>query len=410
MRARSTYGILAAMVLQLAAHVAHAQSTYVWTGATSGDWNTPTNWTPNGVPGGTLAQGGNTEDIAEFDSSSRTTITFSASVELGAVSFAYGPAYTFQVDAFLQLHHGILNLSTTTKNTFIVGTGTLWLDQDGDAANSLITNNHDLDFAGTSSAGTATITNDASGTIYFANSATAAQAVIYNSGMIDNSYLTAPSSIGAIADGPASTLYLGSQTLSIGALNYTQTLEGTLLDGGFEGGTGGALTKVGSGFLQLTGNNTYTGKITVQEGLLEVDGALASPEVVVMPNATLAGVADLGTIVAQAGSFVAPGDFYNPSTSPPNTALTADALFCAPSPTLETRIGNVGSATKGDYLALNSALKSAFCPHVHFLMLSAGLPLTVGDYYLLILVQGTTDWTAGSADFDFNSFPGYTQA
>jgi autotransporter-associated beta strand protein len=394
----------------IAAPLASAQSTYVWTGATSGDWNTASNWNPNGIPGGSAAQGGNPEDIAEFDSASRTSVTVSQSVELGAISFGYGPSYSFQLNAFLQLRHGIITLSTTTKNTFTTGPGTLWLEQDGDAANSLITNNQDLDFSGTSSAGTSTITNQPSGTIYFANSASAAQAVIYNSGTIDNSYLAAPTSIGSIADDPAAKIFLGSQTLSIGALNYTQTVEGVISDGGFEGGTGGALTKVGSGFLQLTGSSTYTGKTTVQQGLLEVDGTLASAEILVDTGASLAGAGHIGDLVAQAGSYIYPGDVYNPSMSPPNTALSAGRLFCASSPIVEPRIGNIGSATQGDYLALNSALQSAFCPHLHFSLLSAGLPLVVGDYYLLILIQGTTDYTAGNIDFDFNNFPSYRQA
>src|ERR1700679_1874422 len=79
------------------AHVAVAQQAYTWTGATSGDWNTPTNWSPNGVPGD------NPEDQAEFDSSSRTSVTVSQNVELGFISFGYGPAYDFQLDAILQL-------------------------------------------------------------------------------------------------------------------------------------------------------------------------------------------------------------------------------------------------------------------------------------------------------------------
>jgi autotransporter-associated beta strand protein len=388
-----------------------AQSTYVWTGATSGDWNTASNWNPNGIPGGTAAQGGNPEDIADFNSSSRTSVTVSQSVELGAISFAYGPVYSFQLNAFLQLRHGVLNLSTTTQNSFTTGPGTLDFVQDGDAANSLITNNQDLDFSGTSSAGTAQITNNAGGTVYFSNSASAAQAVIYNGGTVDYSYMTAPSTLGSIADGIASAkIFLGGQTLSIGSLNYTQTIDGSIADGGFEGGAGGSLTKVGTGFLQLTGACTYTGKTTVQQGLLEVDGTLASPETLVDTGATLAGAGHIGDLVAQAGSYIIPGDIYNPSTSPPNTTLTAGRLLCAATPTVETRIGNVGSATHGDYLSLNSPLQSGFCPHLHFSLLSAGLPLTVGDYYLLVLIQGTTDYTAGNIDFDFSYFPSYRQA
>jgi len=40
---------------------ASAQTTYTWTGAVSGDWGTPGNWSPNGVPGATQ----NGTDIAD---------------------------------------------------------------------------------------------------------------------------------------------------------------------------------------------------------------------------------------------------------------------------------------------------------------------------------------------------------
>jgi len=403
--------MLAAGCLLLAASWLHAQQTYVWTGATSGDWNTATNWNPNGVPGGSAAQGGNPEDVAEFDASARTSVTVSASVELGAISFGYGPPYSFQLNAFLQLRHGILNLSTTTQNTFTTGPGTLWFETDGDAANSLITNDQEVDFGDYSSAGSAQITNHAGATIYFTNLSSGAGAEVFNGGTIDFSYMTGPASLGAVAGGAATQLLLGSQTLSIGALNYTQTIDGSILDGGFNGGSGGALTKVGTGFLQLTGNNGYTGKTTVAQGLLELDSAVASPEVLVETGATLAGVGPVnGSLAAQAGSTIIPGNVYNPSSSPPNTALTIGKLFCAPSPTVFTRIGNVGGATHGDYLALNSSLQSAFCPHLHFSFASAGVPLSVGSYYLLILIQGSTDYSAANIDFDFNYFPGYTQA
>ncbi|HEY2394847.1 MAG TPA: autotransporter-associated beta strand repeat-containing protein [Rudaea sp.] len=404
--------VLAAACLLLAAASLRAQQTYVWTGATSGDWNTATNWNPNGVPGGSAVQGGNPEDVAEFDASARTAVSISASVELGAISFAYGPPYSFQLNGWLQLRHGILNLSTTTQNTFTTSPGTLSFEQDGDAANSLITNNNgNLAFYGTSSAGSAQITNNAGATIYFSNSSSGAGAVVYNGGTIDYSYMTAPSSLGAVAGGVDTQLLLGSQTLSIGALNYTQTIDGSILDGGFDGGSGGALTKVGSGILQLTGTNGYTGKTTVAQGLLEVDSAVASPEVLVETGASVAGTGPInGSLAAQAGSTIFPGNVYNPSSSPPNTPLTVGKLFCAPSPTVFTRIGNVGSATHGNYLVLNSSLQQGFCPHLHFSLASAGVPLSVGSYYLLILIQGSTDYSAANIDFDFNYFAGYTQA
>ena len=40
-----------ALLCLLSAATAGAQTVYTWTGAVSGDWGTPGNWSPNGVPG-----------------------------------------------------------------------------------------------------------------------------------------------------------------------------------------------------------------------------------------------------------------------------------------------------------------------------------------------------------------------
>ncbi len=389
--------------------LACAQSAYVWTGTVSGDWNTAANWSPNGVPGGSAAQGGNPEDVAHFSESTRTSITVSQSVELGAMSFAYGPVYSFQLNAFLQLRHGILNLSTTTQNHFTVGPGTLWFEQDGDAANSSITNNHVVEFGGSSTAGTADINNTSGGITYFADTSSAPLGLIGGGGTTDYSYATAPAAVGSLTGFPTAHILLGSQTVSFGSLNSSSAFDGQIMDGGFHGGTGGALTKVGSGILQLTGNQSYTGKTTIQSGVLEVDGSLASPEVEIDTGTHLTGFGTVNNVAAQTGSFIDPGDIYNPHT-PPKKVLSIGRLICAASPTVQERIGNVGGSTMGTYLILNSALQTGFCPHLHFRLSSANLPLQVDQYYLLMLIYGTTNYSPGNIDFDFSYFPGYTQA
>ena len=77
------------------------------------------------------------------------------------------------------------------------------------------------------------------------------------------------------------------------------------------------LTKVDSGTLQLTGNNTYTGPTTVSAGFLQVDGTqTASPVTVnaagVVVNgvgaAVLSGTGTVGAVTATNGGTVNPGD------------------------------------------------------------------------------------------------------
>jgi hypothetical protein len=43
----------------------------------------------------------------------------------------------------------------------------------------------------------------------------------------------------------------------VGSNNLSKTLSGVIQDGGFNGGTGGSLTKIGTGTLSLTNSNTY---------------------------------------------------------------------------------------------------------------------------------------------------------
>ena len=62
---------------------------------------------------------------------------------------------------------------------------------------------------------------------------------------------------GSIAGG--GTYFLGSNALAVGGNNLSTTVSGTISDGGVSGGTGGSLTKVGTGTLTLAGTNGYTG-------------------------------------------------------------------------------------------------------------------------------------------------------
>ena len=75
---------------------------------------------------------------------------------------------------------------------------------------------------------------------------------------------------------------LGANTLTTGSLNTSTQVDGVI------SGTGGGLTKVGTGTLTLTGTNTYTGATTISAGTLALSGigSISSSSVVTV-NATL---------------------------------------------------------------------------------------------------------------------------
>jgi autotransporter-associated beta strand protein len=77
----------------------------------------------------------------------------------------------------------------------------------------------------------------------------------------------------------------GTPTLTVGDGNATSTFSGVIKN------TAGtlAVTKIGTGTLTLSGNNTYTGATLVTTGTLVVNGSLGSGGVTVQTGATLGG-------------------------------------------------------------------------------------------------------------------------
>lgn len=99
-----------------------------------------------------------------------------------------------------------------------------------------------------------------------------------------------------------STIDLGANLLTLngGAASYSI---GTVFSG-----TGGKLTKQGSGTLTLSAANTYTGATSVSNGKLLVNGSLSASSAVTVANgATLGGSGTVGVVTAQSGGSVSPG-------------------------------------------------------------------------------------------------------
>jgi fibronectin-binding autotransporter adhesin len=85
----------------------------------------------------------------------------------------------------------------------------------------------------------------------------------------------------------------------------------------------GSFTLTGGGVLELSGNNTYTGDTNVEDGLLQINGSVAS-DVNIGPNGVLGGAGDIGgDVVVGSGGIVGPGN------SPGTLTAAGDFTFAS---------------------------------------------------------------------------------
>ena len=173
------------------------------------------------------------------------TITFSNSTDVGGV-ISNGSGLTLDSGGSTTRTFSLTNGVATYSGATTVNGGVLALVNSGGlAANSAVnlaatTTNATLNISGISAVGTA---------------------------------------IGSLAGATNSTVSLGSKNLSVGANDSSTTFEGVL------SGSGGSLTKTGSGTLTLSGTNTYTGGSTVNSGKLA--GTTASLQGAIVNNANV---------------------------------------------------------------------------------------------------------------------------
>ena len=108
----------------------------------------------------------------------------------------------------------------------------------------------------------------------------------------------------------AGTYGIQSTELTVGGNDLSTEMSGDLYDGTFAPGSlySGSLVKIGSGALTLSGISTYTGTTTVNDGVLRVDGSIAtSSGVTVKIAGTLSGSGEVGNVVVKSGGALSPG-------------------------------------------------------------------------------------------------------
>ncbi|HEY7663358.1 MAG TPA: autotransporter domain-containing protein [Xanthobacteraceae bacterium] len=156
----------------------------------------------------------------------------------------------------------------------------------------------------------AVLTNNAGGSAFFRDQSTAGLGRLINNagGVVDISGLTNAGMTAGSIEG-AGTFFLGSKSFTVGGNNFSTEVSGVIADGGASGGTGGALVKVGSGTLILSGVNTYSGATTLNEGALIVNGSIAaSSGLDVNAGTLLGGTGTLPTTRINAGGVLSPGN------------------------------------------------------------------------------------------------------
>jgi autotransporter-associated beta strand protein len=346
--------------------------TKIWTDSTgNNNWFTGGDRSSNWVtPGGTLAPVPNAADIVAVNNGTTSQIDApNASAESLIIGESLPGSRAVAGSTVQLLPDGGL----TIANPLIIGTaGTLRLSGGGiggpgiTAANAAVHDDGNIIFDGSGDqlipiniTGTDRITVNTAGTVFVTSNNIYSGATMLNAGVFEadsatalspNSAFTVDSildlhgfnnTIGSLSG--TGTVFNGGPTiatLTVGNDNTNTTFAGVLEDGA----SVLELTKSGAGTLTLTGANTYTGTTAVNNGILTVDGSIASLQTVVNPGGTLGGHGTIGGDLLNSGIV---GQVNSPGTLTVtgNYTQNADGIL---------RIGVAGDApAQHNLLAVN---------------------------------------------------------
>ncbi|HEY5039576.1 MAG TPA: autotransporter domain-containing protein, partial [bacterium] len=167
--------------------------------------------------------------------------------------------------------------------------------------------------------------------------------------------------MGSIAG--AGTYYLGAKALTTGVNNLSTTVSGLITGGGLGGGTGGSLTKMGTGTLTLSGTDTYSGGTVVLQGTL----AVASP-----------GALGTGLVLVNGGTFETGGG--------PLTINVGGSYTQSSSGTLQMGLGGT-AAGQWDILKVTGNASLAGTLQV---VSDSGFTPVIGNTFLILGASGVS--------------------
>ncbi|WP_374126282.1 autotransporter-associated beta strand repeat-containing protein [Sphingomonas sp. 28-62-11] len=347
--------------------------------------------TPSIVSNGTLV-------IRSSSASGAQTFNTTIVTGTGGVTFTgTGTAMLAGTDSLQNTGSNIIDAGSTVlvtgtqggafinNGTFQIGTGGTTGNYTGSLVNSgtLIVNRSDAyTFAGALS-GSGMFVKEGAGTISFGSNyaftgttmlnggsiklatpvAATTQLNVQGSGTIDFSGTT--QRIAEIAGSSrTATVNIANGSLTT-TQNTNSTFAGTLAGNG-------SFTKSGTGNLNLTGTNTYTGPTTVNGGTLSVNGSIVSP-LTVASGGTLGGTGTVGNTTISSGGVWAPGNSIGTQTVNGNVTFASGSIFAieANAAGQADRINATGTATIGAATVQVIAAAGNYAPLTNYTILTA---------------------------------------